>query len=156
MRHDAAATHRSPSDIIRAISILIWRIRRWRSATGLRFAAWATATSGAARKTRAYNREQIMIISDLLTGQIMPLFGVGCRQLRTSSTPWASTSFAGHRHTLILTRDAPLDQTSERCLSAAIADKEFDLGGAIVADAHIARISPDGRTITVELLTVTC
>ncbi len=92
--------------------------------------------------------------SEAIAAQIMLIIGSHARLTNWATTPWASANFAGHRHRLLLTRDTPLDRRSERRLSAAIADHEFDIGEAVVADAHLTRVSPDGRTIAVELLTV--
>jgi hypothetical protein len=159
MTNDVAATHRSASDIIGTIGIGIWRVRQWRPTIGVRPQAWAAPASGSPRPTRKPVEEQNMITLkmteiDSLTAQVMPLLGTAFARLSMSTTPWASASFEGHRHKLIFTGDTPLDQPTERRLSVALADHEFDLSGVIVADAHLARVSPDGRTVAVELITV--
>ncbi len=159
MRHDAVATHRSAFGINGTISLRVWRLRQWGSAIGVRFAAWATAATGLAVKTRRNIREQSMIIlskcdAAAIHFQVARLLGDGYRTISSSQTPWESANFSGQRHQLMLMRDTPLDRRSERRLSATIADHEFAFTDAIIADAHLARVSPDGRMIAIDVLSV--
>lgn len=98
-------------------------------------------------------KERVAPVADL-TAQAVDIAGGRFRLLKVTSTPWASANFAGHRHHLILTGDQPLGTNEEQDLADIIAEHEFVLAGATVADANLTRVSPDGRTLTIELLTV--
>lgn len=74
-------------------------------------------------------------------------------ELRTArERPWASITFSGARHWLaILVRDADAEH-----LATSLAEAEFDLPGAFVADIAVTARLPDpgGCVLMIEALTV--
>ena len=73
------------------------------------------------------------------------------------STDWHSLTFAGERHDLQLRVVGPGAQQVVGRISAGLAEAEFDIAGAIVADIAVKRAdhANDGSvTLAIEALTV--
>jgi len=73
------------------------------------------------------------------------------------STGWRSLKFADERHELQLRVTGPHSREVAERLSSALAEAEFDIGRAIIADIGIKRAdrASDGSvTLTIEALTV--
>lgn len=75
-------------------------------------------------------------LAELLDGEI----------LRSRRTHWHSVTFAGARHQIVLRTAASLDRL------AGLADHEFTLPGAFVADLDLVEI--DDGLVTIEALVV--
>lgn len=74
-----------------------------------------------------------------------------------TSRPWASITFAGERHKLILCLPGPGAQAAVDAFLDGLEDREFALRGHIVADIEATGIQRDGDgqlRLTLEALTI--
>lgn len=76
----------------------------------------------------------------------------GIRLIEAHSTPWASATFIGARHSMILT----LNLTEADQLSHMIEEMDFNLPGHLVADIRVTSVSrnEEDARLTIEMLTV--
>ncbi len=74
-----------------------------------------------------------------LLNAVLERAGRGAELLRHSERPWASVTFAGTRHTIVLrfSGDAITDGES---FIAALPEHEFAIAGQLVADAAIVAV----------------
>lgn len=72
------------------------------------------------------------------------------------SRPWASVTFAGARHALVLLVSGPGAQAGADAFSAGLDTAEFKLRGHILADIALMSREPagDGVRLRIEALTV--
>ncbi len=106
----------------------------------------STASSSTARK---------------LIRTVLPLFGGGAELIEAREREWASATFCGARHVLVLrSRLARADAPAPAAL-ALLPEHQFSLEGEIVADCAVTRVQrttdADGQswlTATIELLTI--
>lgn len=94
---------------------------------------------------------------DRVASALADLAGPGARRLSHVETPWASITFSGARHTVVLDFEGWDAVDEGEAFIAALPDHEFHLPGLLVADATIARseqsLLPEPRLeVTVELL----
>lgn len=73
-----------------------------------------------------------------LITQLLTLAGPDSSVLATSSRPWASATFIGHRHSIRLRLSGPDQEAQAERLTAALPEAEFALGGHLVADAEVS------------------
>lgn len=74
-----------------------------------------------------------------------------------ASRPWASITFAGERHRLVLTLPGPGAEAAAEAFLDGLAEREFALKGHILADIEAVAIErdADGQVrLTLEALTV--
>lgn len=77
--------------------------------------------------------------------------GAGCRYDRGGSTPWASATFTGARHAIVLALPHGAADGF-----ADLGEAEFAIPGHLVADIAVAARNdgPDGARLTIEALTI--
>ena len=96
-------------------------------------------------------------IADRLCDSISTLARNQARLLSHKETPWASITFAGARHRIMLLFEGfPAIAAGEEFIDA-LPEHEFTLPGQLVAEAQIVavehRLAPDARlVVTVEIL----
>lgn len=96
-------------------------------------------------------------IADRLCDSVVALAHHQGRILSHKETPWASITFAGARHRIMLLFEGcPAIATGEEFIDA-LPEHEFTLPGQLVAEAQVVavdhRLAPDARLIvTVEIL----
>ena len=91
-----------------------------------------------------------------LLSQILTVAEGQAELVRHGERPWASATFSGTRHTIVLTfAGTDAIEAGER-LIAALPDHEFDIPGQLVADAAVSEVShsmvPQGLTVEIEVL----
>lgn len=77
-----------------------------------------------------------------LIAQLMDLAGADVSVLATSSVPWASATFIGRRHKVVLRLHGAGHEDRANRLIALLPDAEFSISGHLVADACV-----DARTL---------
>lgn len=90
-------------------------------------------------------------------GVVFVGFGAAVTFESLTSRPWASITFAGERHKLVLRLPGPGAQAAVDAFLDGLADREFALRGHIVADIEATGIERDGDgqlRLTLEALTV--
>ena len=90
-------------------------------------------------------------------GVVFVGFGAAVTFESLTSQPWASITFAGERHKLVLRLPGPGAQAAVDAFLDGLADREFALRGHIVADIEATGIERDGDgqlRLTLEALTV--
>ncbi len=91
---------------------------------------------------------------DRLVREIREIAGPLAELLAHSEAPWASITFSGARHTVVL-RFAGSEAVSDgERLIATLPDHEFRLRGKLVADASVVRV--DHELVPAPLLEVEC
>ena len=88
---------------------------------------------------------------------VLDLAGSQAELIRHAEKPWASVTFSGARHTLVIAFDGVAAMDAADNFIAALPDHEFTISGRLVADATIASVDqrrlPSPRTlIEAELL----
>lgn len=76
---------------------------------------------------------------------VLELAGPSAELLRHSEKAWASVTFSGARHTLVLGFDGMQAMDAADLFIAALPEHEFIISGRLVADATI--VSVDQRTL---------
>lgn len=69
--------------------------------------------------------------------QIAELAGTDVSVIASSSRPWASATFVGAQHRVILRFEGEAAQHRATCFADALPEAEFSLSGHIVADACV-------------------
>lgn len=92
-----------------------------------------------------------------LLNQVMRLGDDRGELVSHAERPWASATFSGTRHTIVLTFDGAQGVAAGEALIAALPDHEFDIPRQVVADACIRAVDhtvlPDEQLdVTLELL----
>lgn len=77
--------------------------------------------------------------AERLARAVQALAGPRAVLARHIETPWASVTFSGARHTLVLRFDGWEACDDAERLIAALPEHEFQIGGALVADAAVTR-----------------
>ena len=85
-----------------------------------------------ARRTRPTTAERLL-------RTVLALAGPHATLLRHRETAWASITFAGSRHTIVLVFSGWEACDDAEHLIAELPDHEFAIPGALVADATVAR-----------------
>jgi len=96
-----------------------------------------TLAASAQRKGRRPWLSLLSVLFDLAQGQ--------AELLRHSERNWASATFAGTRHTVVLAFNGAAAIEAAETLIAALPDHEFAIPGQLVADASV--ISVDQATL---------
>ncbi len=78
-----------------------------------------------------------------LVRAVMQLAGGQAEILRHAERPWASVTFSGARHTLVLRFAGAEGCAAGEAFVAALADHEFTLRGQLVADAAVTAVVHD-------------
>lgn len=82
---------------------------------------------------------------------VLDLAGVEAQLVRHAETPWASVTFSGARHTIVLRFEGAQAREAADLFIAALPDHEFTISGRLVADATIRavdqRLLPSPRTL---------
>ena len=76
---------------------------------------------------------------------VLDLAGVEAQLVRHAEKPWASVTFSGARHTIVLVFDGAEAIEAADLFIAALPDHEFTISGRLVADATIHAV--DQRTL---------
>ena len=92
-----------------------------------------------------------------LLNAVLTLAGPAAELVRHSETPWASVTFTGMRHSVVLSLKGADGAAAGEAFIAALPEHEFTLPGKLVADAAIVCveqvIGPEAvMTIEAELL----
>jgi len=92
-----------------------------------------------------------------LLGQVLKLAGGHGDLVRHDERPWASVTFSGSRHTIVLAFTGSAAIAAAEGVIDGLADHEFDIPGHIVADAQVREVShrhlPEQKlTMEVEIL----
>jgi hypothetical protein len=92
-----------------------------------------------------------------LLSAVTSLAGPQAAVVRHAERPWASVTFAGARHTIVLRFTGQTGIDAAETFIAALPEHEFDLPGRIVADAAVVAVDqmtlPEPQaTVEVELL----
>jgi len=92
-----------------------------------------------------------------LVNAVVALAGGTARLLRHSETAWASATFSGARHAILLEFAGDQGAAAAEIFIAVLSDHEFTLPGRLVADAAIVAVDqvmvPERRvTVEAELL----
>jgi len=77
---------------------------------------------------------------------VLDLAGSHAELIRHAEKPWASVTFSGARHTLVIAFDGTAAMDAADHFIAALPDHEFTISGRLVADTTI--VSVDQRTIS--------
>ncbi len=72
--------------------------------------------------------------------QLLDLAGKDSSVIATSSRPWASATFVGARHAIVLRLTGPDHEARAAALAERLPEAEFSIGGHIVADACVDRL----------------
>lgn len=72
--------------------------------------------------------------------QLLDLAGKDSSVIATSSRPWASATFVGARHGIVLRLSGPDHEARAATLAEQLPEAEFSIGGHIVADACVDRL----------------
>ncbi|MGD9811576.1 MAG: hypothetical protein AB7U35_09625 [Sphingobium sp.] len=75
-----------------------------------------------------------------LTAQILRHAGPDSSVLTTSTRPWASATFVGARHRIVLKLEGEVQEQRAEELAALLPDAEFSISGHIVADLCVDNI----------------
>lgn len=92
-----------------------------------------------------------------LLGQVLKLGEGHAELLRHGERPWASATFCGSRHTILLAFSGVEGAAAGERLIAALPDYEFEVPGYLVADSAVTQVNhalaPDQKLeVEVELL----
>jgi hypothetical protein len=94
--------------------------------------------------------------SDRLREALLDLAGGEATILAHSETAWASVTFAGARHRLVLAFEGASAIDAGETFIAWLPEHEFDLPSQLVADAAVTevdhRLQPERLQVTCELL----
>ncbi|MEW4468774.1 hypothetical protein AB1K62_13180 [Parasphingorhabdus sp. JC815] len=91
----------------------------------------------------------------LLIEQLSALAGAGHNIKMIRERRWASISFSGVRHKILISRQpTSVAQDMSRSLAATITDHIFDLPGHFVADIVVDDRPEQDHSIIVEILTI--
>jgi len=74
---------------------------------------------------------------------VMALAGPHAELVRHAERPWASITFAGTRHTLVLAFPGAAGVTAGEAFAEALAEHEFAIRGQLVADARVIGVVQD-------------
>ncbi|MEQ1509563.1 MAG: hypothetical protein ABL909_04075 [Sphingopyxis sp.] len=93
--------------------------------------------------------------------KVLTLIGPAAELIEAQERPWASATFSGARHIIILRIPLADDAASAPAILSSLPDHEFALPGEIVADCTVTmqdKVRKDNGTTmlicTVELLTI--
>jgi len=78
--------------------------------------------------------------SERLLRAVTALAGQGAELLSHTEQPWASVTFAGTRHTIVLRYEGWEACDAAELLIAALPEHEFEIPRTLVADATVARL----------------
>ena len=78
--------------------------------------------------------------SERLLRAVTALAGPGAELLSHAEQPWASVTFAGTRHTIVLRYEGWEACDAAELLIAALPEHEFEIPRTLVADATVARL----------------
>lgn len=106
-------------------------------------------------KARAYHPRRT--IGDRVCEAVLMLAEAQARLLSHEETPWASITFSGSRHEMMLDFEGPDAVAAGERLIAALPDHEFTIPGHLMADATVSAVEhnllPGPRmVVTVTLL----
>ena len=89
--------------------------------------------------------------------QLLDLAGTDSSVIATSSRPWASATFVGARHIVMLRIKGPDNGERATALANRLPDAEFSIAGHIVADACADELRPaaDGSETVMRLSILT-
>lgn len=90
-------------------------------------------------KARVYRTRRTT--GDRVREAVLMLAEAQASLLAHEETPWASITFSGSRHELMLDFDGPDAVAAGERLVAALPDHEFAIPGQLVADATVSEIS---------------
>ena len=111
-----------------------------------------TGTDRPARKTHRQRKQP----GERLKAAVMELCDSKAVIRSHQERSWASITFAGSRHTLVLAFDGPEAVEAGESLIDLLPEHEFTIPGQLVADAAITevdhRLDPPCLTVTCELL----
>jgi hypothetical protein len=93
-------------------------------------------------------------VADRLREALAALAGGHGAVVNHSEKAWASVTFAGARHTVVLRFAGPAAVAAGETLIAELPEHEFAIPGQLVADATVT--AADHRLLPEPLLTVTC
>lgn len=71
---------------------------------------------------------------------VLDLAGPHARLVRHAETPWASVTFSGARHTIVLGFEGAEASDAADLFIAALPEHEFAISGRLVADASIRAV----------------
>ena len=92
-----------------------------------------------------------------LLGSVLQLAGEHAELLRHTERPWASVTFSGARHTVLLTFNGVEAMNAADDFIASLPEYEFSIQGQLVADATITSVEQESLpqpkiTVEAELL----
>lgn len=93
---------------------------------------------GVETKSRAYRPRRTM--GDRLREAVLMLAEAQAHLLSHEETPWASITFSGSRHEIMLDFAGPDAVAAGERFIAALPDHEFAIPGQLVADATISQV----------------
>jgi len=76
-----------------------------------------------------------------LLGQVLKLAGGHGELIRHDERPWASVTFSGTRHTIVLAFAGADAIAAAETVIDRLPDHEFDIAGHLVADAQVREVS---------------
>lgn len=80
---------------------------------------------------------------DRVLHAVMDLAGTGAELVSHAEVPWASVTFSGARHTIVLHFQGWEACDNAEHLITALPEHEFRVAGVLVADAAVARVEQD-------------
>jgi hypothetical protein len=159
--HDTLTADRTALEAQRGTALPIWSPRRARSESDEGYAQRTTSRTAIADKDRGLSEQRRARSSGAtsdpghqLIEAILAYFGHELTSLiKSTHTPWASITFTGARHEIIIASLAEVEGLQLKLKS--ISDDIFALRGHILADI-VVRTDPtaQGTKIIVEALTV--
>lgn len=107
-------------------------------------------------ETKSRNYRPRRTTGDRVQEAVLMLGEAQGRLLNHGETPWASITFAGSRHELMLDFAGPEAVAAGERLIAALPDHEFAIPGQLVADASVSEVEqlvlPEPRLLVTAML----
>ncbi len=103
---------------------------------------------------RSSIRKSAQDAGSILVDQVQLLIGPEYQVVLTRERRWASITFSGTRHSLVVEATRPVCTDMSAALENRLAAHEFDLSGRFVADLLVQRGKASDGSFTLEILTI--
>lgn len=103
---------------------------------------------------RRCKKKSVKDMGPLLVEQIQSLLGPGHQVVLKRERPWASITFSGTRHTIVIDASVGPDHGVAVSIGDRLARHEFDLPSHFVADLLVRNADQTAGRIMLEILTI--